>query len=190
MPTIVITAPAAEPISLTEAKLQCRVDHSTDDALLGILIKAAREQAENELGRALITQTRELILDEFPEEVCVLRGAPVQSLTSVKYLDTAGIEQTMDGADTLLDKDSSPGYLYPAYGTVWPATYAVPNAVRVRFACGYGAAGSSVPESIRHWMLIAIATWYAHRESIQAGQAISLPDRFWHRLLDPYRIYE
>lgn len=189
MPTIVITPPAAEPISLTEAKLQCRVDGSADDALLGVLITAAREQAENELGRALITQTRELVLDEFPD-ACVLRGAPVQSITSVKYLDTSGVEQTMNLADTLLDKDSSPGALYPAYGKVWPATYAVPNAVRVRYTCGYGAAGSNVPESIRHWMLIAIATWYAHRESIQAGQVIGLPDRFWHRLLDAYRIYE
>lgn len=189
MPTIVITAPAAEPISLAEAKLQCRVDGSADDALLGILITAAREQAENELGRALITQTRELVLDEFPD-ACVLRGAPVQSVASVKYLDTAGVEQTLNPADTLLDKDSSPGYLVPAYGKAWPVTYAVPNAVRVRFVCGYGDAGSDVPESIRHWMLIAIATWYAHRESIQAGQVVGLPDRFWHRLLDPYRIYE
>lgn len=189
MPTLVITAPAAEPISLTEAKLQCRVDHSDDDALLGILIKAAREQAENELGRALITQTRELVQDEFTSP-CVLRGAPVQAITSVKYLDTAGVEQTMNPADTLLDKDSSPGYLHLAYGKEWPSTYAVPNAVRVRFTCGYGATGANVPESIRHWMLIAIATWYAHRENIQAGQVIALPDRFWHRLLDPYRIYE
>lgn len=189
MPTKIVVAPGAEPITIAEARAQCRVDGTADDAVLTILIRAAREAAEHELGRALITQTRELVVDAFPE-ACVLRGAPVQSIVSVKYLDTNGTEQTLNLADTLLDKDSEPGYLVPAYGKAWPDTYPVPNAVRVRFLCGYGDESTDVPESIRHWMLIAIATWYAHRESIQISQALSLPDRFWHRLLDPYRVYE
>lgn len=184
----VITPPAVEPITLAEARAQCRYDGTENDAVLAALIAAARDQAEAETGRALCTQTRELVLDAFPEAF-VLRGAPVQSVVSVKYLDAAGIERTLDPQDTLLDKDSEPGYLVPAYGKTWPETYPVPNAVRVRYTCGYGAA-SDVPPGIKQWLLLAVAAFDAQREAVGAAQTFALPDRFWHRLLDQYRIYE
>lgn len=189
MALIRITAPAVEPLTIAEAKLHCRVDGSDEDALITALIVAAREQAEHETGRALVTQTWELVHDEFPEAF-VLRRAPIQSVTSIKYLDDAtGAEQTLDPADYLLDKDSEPGYVVPAYGKAWPATWPVPNAVRVRYVCGYGLA-AAVPVAIKQWMLLAIGTMYAQRETMIAGQVASLPDRFWSGLLDPYRLYE
>jgi uncharacterized phiE125 gp8 family phage protein len=189
MALIRITAPAVEPLTLAEAKLHCRVDGSDEDALITALIVAAREQAEHETGRALVTQTWELVHDAFPEAF-VLRKAPIQSVTSLKYLDsTTSVEQTLDPADYILDKDSEPGYVVPAYGKAWPNTWQVPNAVRVRYVCGYGLA-AAVPVAIKQWMLLAIGTMYAQRETIISGQAASLPDRFWSSLLDPYRLYE
>ncbi len=189
MALIRIAAPASEPLTIAEAKLHCRVDGNDDDALITALIVAAREQAEHETGRALVTQTWELVHDAFPEAF-VLRRAPIQSVTSLKYLDAAsGAEQTLDPADYLLDKDSEPGYVVPAYGKAWPATWPVPNAVRVRYVCGYGAA-AAVPVAIKQWMLLAIGTMYAQRESFVTGQIGSIPDRFWSGLLDPYRLYE
>ena len=187
MALIRIAAPASEPLTLAEAKLHCRVDGSDEDALITALIVAAREQAEHETGRALVTQTWELVHDAFPEAF-VLRRAPIQSVTSIKYLDAAtGAEQTLDPADYLLDKDSEPGYVVPAYGKAWLSTWPVPNAVRVRYVCGYGIA-AAVPIAIKQWMLLAIGTMYAQRESFVAGQICSIPDRFWSGLLDPYRL--
>lgn len=189
MALIRIAAPASEPLALADAKAHCRVDHSDDDALITALIVAAREQAEHETGRALVTQTWELVHDTFPEAF-VLRKAPIASVTSVKYLDPAtGAEQTLDPADTLLDKDSEPGYLVPAYGKAWPTARAVPNAVRCRYVCGYGNA-AAVPQAIKQWMLLAIGTMYAQRETFASGTVANLPDRFWGSLLDPYRLYE
>lgn len=184
----IITAPGEEPVSLADARHHCRVDGADDDTLIQALIAAAREQAEHETGRALCTQTHELVIDAFPKAF-VLRGAPIQSLVSVKYLDINGAEQTFDPADTLLDKDSEPGYLVPAYGKAWPDTFPVPNAVRARYVCGYGAA-ADVPTAIKQWMLLAIGAMYAQREAFGGNQQAALPDRFWHRLLDPYRLYE
>ena len=189
MALIRIAAPASEPLDLATAKLHCRVDGTDEDALITALIVAAREQAEHETGRALITQTWELVLDAFPEAF-VLRKSPVQSVTSLKYLDSAtGAEQTLDPADYLLDKDSEPGYVVPAYGKAWPYSREVPNAVRVRYVCGYGLA-VAVPQAIKQWMLLAIGTMYENRATSGAGQVYNIPDRFWSGLLDPYRLYE
>lgn len=189
MALIRIAAPASEPLTLAEAKLHCRVDGNDDDARIAGFIIAARQQAEHETGRALVTQTWELVHDKFPEAF-VLRKAPIQSVESVKYLDGAtGTQQTLAPADYLLDKDSEPGYVVPAYGKAWPATWPVPNAVRVRYICGYGDA-AAVPQAIKQWMLLGIGTLYDQGETFVTGQIGSIPDRFWAGLLDPYRLYE
>jgi len=185
----IIVEPAEEPVTLAEAKVQCSVDGAEFDALLNGIIAAVRQRAEHETGRALVTQTRELVLDAFPRAF-ILRGAPVQSLVSVKYLDADGAEQTLDPQDTLLDKDSEPGYLVPAYGKAWPESYPVPNAVRVRYVCGYGGA-ASVPSAIKTWMLLAINSLFEQRGAFVTGAiTATLPDRFWGSFLDRYRLYE
>lgn len=185
-----ITPPGEEPITLDEAKAQCRIDadETADDAFLQALIKAAREMAEHQTGRAFVTQTLELVLDAFPAAF-VLRRPPTIAIESVKFLDSTGVQQTLNPVDTLLDNDSEPGYLVPAYGKTWPDSYPVPNAVRVRYTAGYGDR-TKVPESIKQWMLLMIGTGYANRETVVQGQISTLGRQYWDALLDPYRLYE
>ena len=73
MALIRITAPATEPIDLATAKLHCRVDGTDEDTLIAALIVAAREQAEHETGRALVTQTWEQVHDAFPDAFVLRR---------------------------------------------------------------------------------------------------------------------
>lgn len=184
----IITPPSQEPVTLDEAKAHCQIDGSEFDSQFPGWISAARESAEAETARALCTQTRELVLDAFPESF-VLRGAPIQSVVSLKYLDTAGAEQTLDPQDYLLDKDNEPGYVVPAVGKAWPTTYPTINAVRLRYVCGYASA-AEVPAAIKHWMKLVIGEFKAQKEIIGDIKMMSVPDRFCHRLLDPHRIYE
>ena len=111
MPLTLITAPADEPVTRAEAKLQCRIDAdlTADDALIDGLVAAVREQAEHEIGGALVTQTWERTLDAFPVSggAIELGMPPVQSLVSVKYLDAAGTEQTLAPSAYTLDAASS-----------------------------------------------------------------------------------
>lgn len=186
-----ITEPAAEPISLSEARLQCRIeaDDTTEDTLLAVYIKAAREAAEHELGRALISQTWEQTLDAFPIGEIQLGKPRVSSIVSVQYIDAAGNLQTLAPSAYSLDAATSPGWLLPATGTSWPSTAEVVNAVRIRFVAGYGAA-SDVPAAVRQWMLLTVAALYAQREAIDAsGRVAALPSRFVDRLLDAERVY-
>jgi len=146
-----ITAPAIEPVTLAEAKVQCRVDTdlTAEDDLLSALISTAREMAEHEIGRALINQTWERVLDAFPAAEIELGMPPVSSIVSVTYIDAAGDSQTLASAAYTLEPDLLPGWLLPAEGYEWPDTLDTANAVRVRFVAGYGDSAPNVPASSR-----------------------------------------
>ena len=185
-----IQAPAAEPITLAQARLHCRVDGTDEDELLGIYISAARSQCEALTGRALITQTWELSLDAFPAGEIRLGKAQALSIVSVKYIDPNNILQTLSSAAYALDAATSPGWLLPVSGYTWPITKEVVNAVRVQFTAGYGATAASVPASVRQWMLVTVAALYAQRESFDlGGRAGLLPERFIDRLLDKEKVW-
>lgn len=195
--TTLTAAPQVEPVSLAEARLHLRIDddNTADDALIGVLIEAAREQAEHETGRRLITQTREMTLDAFPcdGEAIKLHAECVkaQSIESITYLDTAGAWQTFSAASYALDPHSLPGYVFPAADASWPADVAdSANAVRIKVVCGYGNAAADVPQALRQWMLLQIGAMYAQRETFALGVPVGeLPGRFVDRLLDPYRVF-
>jgi len=182
-----IQGPAVEPITLAEARAQCRVDHSAEDALITSLIVVAREQAEQRLSRALITQTWERVLDAFPVAEIEL-GMPKQlSVVSVKYIDSQGDEQTLDSAAYSLDAETIPGFLHPAYGTSWPATLCAANAVRVRFTAGFGSAAEAVPNSIKQWMLLHVGHWHCNRSASADKKHELLP--YVDSLLDSWRAW-
>lgn len=194
MSLTLITPPAVEPLTLADARTQCRVDadDTSQDSLLQDCIVAAREMAEHELGRCLITQTWRQQLDEFPATSDIkLDIAKPQSIAQLQYLDTAGAWQTLAGSAYVLDAAVGPaGWLYPADGTEWPATKAVANAVRIDIVVGFGATAADVPANVRAWMKLVVAYLYAQREAVDlAGRSTELPGRFHERLLDRYRVY-
>ncbi len=185
-----ITAPAATPVTLAEAKAHCRVDHSDEDAWFGIAIAAATAKAEHELGRALITQTWEAVYDAFPAGGIELGRPTVQSIVSVKYLDGTGTEQTISSTGYVLDPDMLPGFVLPAAASAWPSAADAVNAVRVRFTCGYGDTPAAVPANVRSWILMHIGTAYRNRETAVQGVSISeLPNRYVDLLLDSERTW-
>ena len=216
MPSIQTVAPTAEPVSLAEAKLHLRVDINDDDSLIAALISAARLHAETITRRAIPAQTWKLVLDEFPHPASNLNSAtwygpqwgvmpgplstarpdgstgyeiyllpPLQSVTSIKYYDSNGIQQTLDPSAYLVDVVSEPGRITPAPNTTWPATQARANAIEIIHVTGY----ASVPEGIKAWMKIRVATMYENREEValmNRGKIEPLP--YVDALLDPYRV--
>lgn len=189
MPTIRITQPAQEPVTLERAKQHLRIepDMTDDDALLGIYIAAAREMCEGQLGRTLITSEWELRTDAFSSALR-LDWPRVQSVVSLQYLDPDGELRTLDPQDTRLDNasDVSPAWLVPAPGRAWPATAAEVNAVRVRFRAGYGDGPAAVPPTLISWILVHVGAMYAQREA--AGTDLK-PLPYLSGLLDPHRVW-
>lgn len=178
----IFTAPTHEPVTLIEAKDHLRVDHADDDALISALIVAARQWCEEYTGRQFMTSTWDWTLDEFASLFSVPRP-PLQSVTSVKYLDSDGVEQTLVSTAYRVDAISEPGRIALDYDQSWPSTYSVLNAVTVRFVAGY----TTVPEPIRQAVLIMVGELYENREDTIALTINSVP--FGVRaLLGPYRV--
>jgi uncharacterized phiE125 gp8 family phage protein len=169
-----VAAPAIEPLTLLEAKAQCKVDSTDEDALIQTLIVAARGFVESFTHRALITQTWDLKLDAFPNWLApiTLPMPPVQSVTSISYIDMAGATQTWSPSlyETDLPAGPNAGYgrILPAYQQIYPVTRLVMNAVTVRFVAGYGAL-KDVPAEIKAAMKLLIGNWWFNRE---AGQIV------------------
>jgi uncharacterized phiE125 gp8 family phage protein len=197
MPIVLATAPAAEPVTLTEAKTHLRVTHTDDDTYITALIKVARQMAEQLTGRQLITATWDLYLDRFPDgsgrvleeldRYAIRVPLPrLQSVTHVKYYDLDNTLQTLSASAYTVDIRSEPARIAPAYGYTWPATRDDLAVVNVRFIAGYGAA-ADVPEGLKQWVLLRIGTMYANREEVAAVPNIATLG-FADRLLDPYRI--
>ncbi|WP_131194065.1 head-tail connector protein [Lichenihabitans psoromatis] len=198
MPVVVVTPP--DPIiSLAEAKKAIRVDYNDDDDLIEALIAAVTQAVDAPngwLGRALGLQTLELRAAHFPGccwhghacfephfEQClfhtgqhvVLPFRPVRSIVSIKYLDLAGVLQTMDPTAYSLSDD----VLMPVFGTVWPAARLQPGAVQIQYTAGYP---DGVPELITTALKLMLAPLYDTRgntPAVVSGVAEVLLNHFW-----------
>lgn len=159
--------------------------NTTGDPLLSALIVSARQQAEQRTGRALVTQQWKLTLDHFNARMTLPKPSLV-SVQSVKYLDVDGVQQTLAADQYQVVTSELVGRILPAYGVSWPSCRSQPDSVEVNYTCGYGAAGD-VPQSIKSWILMAIATMYAQREAVITGTIVAeVPRDFFAGLLDPY----
>lgn len=166
-----ITGPATEPVSSTEAKLHLKVDGSTDDTLIAALITAARLLCESYQGRGYITQTWELTLDAFPASPFELPVAPLASVTSIKYKDKDGNETTLAASDYVLDTSAEPGRVALADGSSWPSVSLYPvGGVKIRYVVG----GASAPANVKQAILLTVGDWYEDR---QAGSGLSAAAR-------------
>ena len=132
----VTTSPVVEPISLVEAKLHLRVDHSNDDVLIGSIITAAREWAEHYEGRCYVLQTITAKLDKFADKI-KLPYPPLISVSSIQYVDVEGVTQTVDSSVYDVDVTSVPGVVSLAYGELWPTARAQHHAVTITYLAGF-----------------------------------------------------
>lgn len=191
-----ITAPAVEPITLAQAKEHLRVDHTTDDNLITAMISAARDYCEKWTARAFVTQTWELVVDEFPTAEILIPLPPLQSVTSIKYDDGAGVEQTLATDQYEVDTVSQPGWVVPIT-TGWPTSiFEGINAVRIRFVAGYNPSSNSpddlvvnIPGSLKAAMYLYIGQLYDQREDIVVGTIVNkLPSGNVDFLLRNFRV--
>ena len=196
----VIVAPAVEPITLAEAKQHLRVSTTDQDTLITALIQAAREYVELYCGRSLITQTREQTDDSFYDAAWHhaqrLYYGPVQSITSIQYVDMNGDLQTVDTSIYTYNLVSDPATFYAAYGKFWPVPRFQKDAVIITYVAGYAGTGSpldlrgGVPEMIKTAIKMLVGHYYdnARESSTLAAPGLQVVPMGVETLLMPYRM--
>ncbi len=185
--TTVLIPPVLEPISLSEAKQHLRVDFADDDALIeSLIIPAAREMLESDTQRSLLTQTKQLVLDELG---CIeIFDATVQSISSVTYLDTDNARQTLAAEQYELYKKHETSLIVPAYNITWPASISRHGAVTVDYVAGYQSL-DLVPVQLKQAMLLLIADFYENRQDMLIGLNATHNAFGYERLIKPFISY-
>lgn len=156
----VITPPQSEPVDLAAAKNWVKVesDVTEDDALIQGLIVSSRIEIENQSGLAFMSQTIEDSFDGWPDDYIKLLRYPVQSVESVKYIDSDGVEQTLptpivDDTGNFCRVQSSDG---------WPTVKDQMGAIKIRYVAGWANA-DSVPQDLKTAVLLMLTYFYEKR---------------------------
>jgi uncharacterized phiE125 gp8 family phage protein len=187
-------APTAEPISTGDLQEHLRAPvGGSDGALLAIYLSAAREAVEQATGRALMPQTWQVRLSEFPEAGghIELPFPPIISVTSVAIINPEGDAETLAGVEYQVSAPSGPAAgparLYPAADAEWPDTLAdTQGAVVVTYQAGYANA-AAVPAALRAAVMLVAGDLYENREASAVRVPGDIPAV--KRLMDPFRVW-
>lgn len=187
-------APTTYPVTVDEARQQCNLSSTHDDALLLAMIAAATERAEDYTQRAFITQTRVQRQNGFYDSrysnYCLdgsdriyFRKSPLASVTSVSYVSAAGTTTTLSSTVYTASTGDIPGRIEPTYNNIWPDVRDEPNNVRITYTVGYGSTQSSVPARARQAILLDVAHQYRNREAVVTGTYNTALEMGWKSLL-------
>ncbi|WP_157961776.1 head-tail connector protein [Acuticoccus kandeliae] len=186
MVAILVTPPAAEPVTRDEAKAHARVTGASDDAQIDALVTAARIDIENRTGRALVTQGWRIVRDGAPKGGIIRLGpAPIQSVDAVTVYGDDGMPVLVSSAEYEVDLYSAPGRLRLASGRFWGAR--AMNGIEVDVTAGYGDP-DDVPGPLKQAILMLVAYWYEQREAALVGAVSDFVACGITTLTAPYRM--
>lgn len=188
-------APSCYPITLDEAKHHCVVEHNIDDALIATYIAAATEYAENYLELDLVQKTWAYSFDSFPgTSAFKIPKSPVISISSIVYIDSDGISQTLSTDVYDLDSGLPDAEVFLKYDQTWPSSRGHRGDVTVTFVSGHEGLGSpvdlrgNIPESVKAAIKLIVGDLYLTRERKTDIQLYTNDTA--EMLLRPYRLYQ
>lgn len=186
MSITIVTPPASEPVSLAEAKLFLRIDHTSEDALITTLIGAAREAVEAGCGRALITRRVRENLDIWRRDAvngALLSLGPVTNIVAVRLLADNGSQSVIDPERYRLEGGRDrPRLVFPPG---LPATLRSAGGIEVEYDAGFDDVAADLPLALRLATLQIVAALY---EARQGGGGVPEAARALMRPFAPARL--
>ncbi|ESR22794.1 head-tail connector protein [Lutibaculum baratangense] len=184
MTLFLVNPPAAEPVSLAEAKAFLKVETDDEDVLIGTLIAAARLHVEAATRRVLMSQGWRLVLDGWPPRRRIeIPLSPVRSVDQIMVYDDAGDPTVLPETEWLADAVSFPARIYVREAMEPTAAF---NGIEIDLTAGYGPDPADVPEGLRLAILQLVAQWHETREPVAFGAVSEVPEAV-RALTAPYR---
>lgn len=170
-----LTEPTIRPITREEVKDHLRIDqtNTSEDAFIDTLILMATEYYQSRSWRQLITATYIQRFDDFPAFSFELRKPPLQSITSIKYIDENEVEQTLPTSVFEVDTFSEVGRVQEADGESFPTVNTQLNAVKVEYKAGFGDTRDNVPDLIKSTIKLIVAHFYENRDMVRVTTGVS-----------------
>lgn len=179
----VTVEPASEPLSLSEVKAWLKVDSSTDDDLIDILIASARQEVERYCQLALLPQTIVETFDHFYSYGLRLSVSPLISVSGITYLPPGENSAATLSTDLYgVHPSERPPLVYRKAYATFPTVESQMAVINVTYQAGYADA-DAVPAGIKRAMLMLIADSYQNRQD----HIKQLPTAVEYRLA-PYRV--
>jgi uncharacterized phiE125 gp8 family phage protein len=188
MSSILLTAPAVEPITLGDTKAYLRVEHNDDDGVISALIAGARTHVEAKTRRALIVQTWRLVRDGWAGDgrIAVL-PVPLRALLAARVVMRDGSNQSILPSAFVIDKAGAPATLTFTAGALPMSDRAVAG-IELDVEVGYGPAPADVPEPLRLAIKFLIAQWYENRGMTTIGHEVAELPHTVAAMIAPYRV--
>lgn len=168
----VVTAAAGDPVDIQALKMHLRLvtsdpqSYTIEDDVLSKMIKAASAAYQNRMKVQLVNATLRWDFKEFKQKLELPRP-PLQSVESVKYINSDGNEVVVSDEDYRVIKTVEPGYVLFHNDFEFPETEeGNPYPVSVIYIAGYGADSSKVPPEVNLYLSNLIGTYYMQRESV------------------------
>jgi uncharacterized phiE125 gp8 family phage protein len=196
--SVIVTAPASEPVTASELRSHLRADATElPDADANALIAEARQLIEDNTGLAFISQTWRLSIDRWPGGAeawwdgvrqmaiselyapntmtsVMLPRWPLASITSVTVFDEDSNSAVVSIANTFdVDVYQVPGRMTLKRGSTWPIALRSNNAIQIVYAAGYANA-AAVPAPMKRALKNVAAFLYTNRgDSCEPTEAMS-----------------
>lgn len=170
-------AATPDPVDLAtvSAYLRADLDIPSEAEHLQLLIAQAANEVERITGRVLLSSTfRQSQSDwsEFPDNYLHNRNSlrsralelprsPLLTVTSVKYYDEDGEQQTVSSDNYLVCTDLEPGQIYFKTDFDLPVLQTRPDAVQVVFTAGHATTIGNIPPRLKMAMLLLCREYYA-----------------------------
>lgn len=196
MITTLHAAPTTTPVAFGVLKqhLKIDLDQLTEDHLLVPVLSAAVSRVEQLTRRQLEQATWDYFLQSWPSvDYIKLPFGNLQSVTSVKWKATTGVEATLTaGTDYIVETNGDQcGRIVLPYNQAWPSGTLYPsNPITIRFICGYttvpATSGKVVPNDLKTAiLLVAERLWHRGEDDEQYQKVI---DYFTcsHKLYDEF----
>jgi uncharacterized phiE125 gp8 family phage protein len=188
------TAPANPALSWEDevtGHLRLDPSHEEQARVMGLLVPTVAEWVQALTNRQLITATYLFWFSSFdealaaacrhpkryPSNAILVPRPPLQSVTWIKYYDTANVLQTWASSNyttkTPAGPKASSGWIQPVPAATFPSTYDRPDAVEIKAVCGYGADSTDIPGALRQAMLLLLGEMFERREEAVIGTIVA-----------------